>query len=63
MALDLIATVQGHMGGKFLKKNAQKWTFFPKKGIFGLLFDPKYDENITSLAPNEFQSLDILSIT
>ena len=49
----------GSYGGKNFKKNAQKW----KKGIFGLLFDPKYDENITSLAPNEFQSLDILSIT
>ena len=63
MALDLMGTVQGHMGDKILKKNDQKLTFFPKKGIFGLLFEPKYDGNSTPLAPNEFQSLDILSIT
>ena len=63
MALDLSGTVQGHMGTKILKKNDQKWTFFPQKGIFGLLFEPKYDGNSTPLAPNEFQSLDIPSLT
>ena len=58
-----MGTVQGHMGAKLLKKIVQKLTFFPKKSIFGLLFEPKYDGNSTPLAPNEFQSLDILSIT
>ena len=58
-----MGTVQGHMGAKTLKKNVQKLTFFPKKGIFGLLFEPKYDGNSIPLVPNEFQSLDIPSIT
>ena len=63
MALDLIGTVQGHMGDKILKKMSKKMDLFPKKVIFDLLFEPKYDGNSIPLAPNEFQSLDILSIT